>query len=92
VLSNRLVCLTLVEAIIIKMIANGKATKEIADVIDRSLPTIEEHINRSRAKLGAKSRPHLVSMAWCCGVITRTDIECVNAEVIVNGVPKALPR
>jgi DNA-binding CsgD family transcriptional regulator len=80
------------EAIIIKMIANGKATKEIADTIDRSLPTIEEHINRSRAKLGAKSRPHLVSIAWRYGVITRTDIECVNAEVVVNGVPMVSPQ
>jgi DNA-binding CsgD family transcriptional regulator len=81
--SGGIVYLTVLESLIIKLIANGAASKEIACTIDRSFPTVEEHIRRAFAKLNARSRPHLVSMAWCCGVLTRTDIEGVNVEVIV---------
>jgi DNA-binding CsgD family transcriptional regulator len=81
--SGPIVYLTVLESLIIKLIANGAASKEIACIINRSFPTVEGHIRRASAKLDARSRPHLVSMAWCCGVLRRTDIEAVNVEVIV---------
>jgi DNA-binding CsgD family transcriptional regulator len=90
--SSRIVYLTVLESLIIKLIANGAASKEIACIIDRSFPTVQEHIQRAFAKLNARSRPHLVSTAWCCGVLRRSDIEGVNVEVIVASAPTASRR
>ena len=90
-LSDGLVCLTQTEAIIIRMVGNGKTAKEIADMIGLKCPTVNEHLKRCRKRFGANSSSHLVAIASLCGVIKRVDIEGANVDVTVNA-PKVSPQ
>lgn len=47
---------------ILKQVAKGKSSKEIADVIFRSVYTVETHRKNILKKLGAKNMMEAVSM------------------------------
>jgi two-component system, NarL family, response regulator FusR len=51
---------------VLRMVAAGKSTREIAEVLNRSVKTIETHKQTLKTKLGADSPANLVrrAMAW----------------------------
>jgi DNA-binding CsgD family transcriptional regulator len=61
--------LTLRELMVLRALANGAQSKEIADHINRSRGTVEFYIRGLFAKLNARSRPHLVAQAFRIGLL-----------------------
>jgi len=55
--------LTRMEKEVLKFIVNGKSNKEIADVLHRSVRTIEDHRNHIMHKFDAKNAVELVKIA-----------------------------
>lgn len=58
-----------IELAILSDIAAGFQSKEIATRIGRSKPTVESYVRLLCAKLGARSRPHLVACAYREGLL-----------------------
>lgn len=56
--------LSAIELAILRDIASGYHSKEIAVRLGRSKPTIEMYVRMLCAKLAARSRAHLVSRAY----------------------------
>lgn len=52
---------------VLRLVAEGRSTREIADALNRSVKTIETHKQSLKAKLGADSPAKLVrlAVAWC---------------------------
>ncbi len=52
---------------VLRLVAAGKSTREIADTLNRSVKTIETHKQALKTKLGADSPAMLVrlALAWC---------------------------
>jgi DNA-binding NarL/FixJ family response regulator len=52
---------------VLRLVAAGKSTREIADALNRSVKTIETHKQALKTKLGAESPAMLVrqALAWC---------------------------
>ncbi len=52
---------------VLRLVAAGKGTREIADALNRSVKTIETHKQALKTKLGADSPTQLVRLAlsWC---------------------------
>ncbi len=63
------VCLSPMESSILKGLANGMQSKEIAAVVQRSTATVELRVRGLFAKFDARSRAHLVACALCTGAI-----------------------
>jgi DNA-binding CsgD family transcriptional regulator len=55
-------------------LANGLQSKELAVVINRSVPTVEMNIRRLYAKMSAKSRAHLVALAFSGQILTEKEV------------------
>jgi DNA-binding NarL/FixJ family response regulator len=55
------------EVEVLRLVAAGRGTREIADALNRSVKTIETHKQSLKAKLGADSPTQLVrlALAWC---------------------------
>jgi DNA-binding NarL/FixJ family response regulator len=55
------------EVEVLRLVAAGKSTREIADTLNRSVKTIETHKQALKTKLGAESPAMLVrlALAWC---------------------------
>lgn len=55
------------EVEVLRLVAAGKSTREIADALNRSVKTIETHKQALKVKLGADSPAMLVrlALAWC---------------------------
>ncbi len=55
------------EVEVLRLVAAGKGTREIADALNRSVKTIETHKQALKTKLGADSPTQLVrlALAWC---------------------------
>ena len=64
---------TKVEVKVLECLAAGLQSKEIAHVVGRRKPTIEGYIRVLYLKLGAKSRAHLVALAYQVGVLAAGD-------------------
>ena len=62
-------CLTEIEVAIVRALAQGMQSKEIAVSLDRSRPTIEFHIRMLFAKMEARSRAQIVARGYELGVI-----------------------
>jgi len=62
--------LTLQELIILRALADGAQSKEMAGLIKRSRGTVEFYVRSLFLKLNARSRPHLVAQAFRSGVLT----------------------
>lgn len=63
------VYLSAIELTILRYIALGFQSKEIAIEIKRSKPTVEIYVRFLCAKLGARSRAHLVTCAFRNGIL-----------------------
>lgn len=63
------------ELSILKELANGWQSKEIAKHIGLKPPTVEQYVIRLRIKFNAHSRAHLVICALLAGVIQAEDVE-----------------
>jgi DNA-binding NarL/FixJ family response regulator len=52
---------------VLRLVAAGKGTREIAEALNRSVKTIETHKQSLKTKLGADSPTQLVrlAVAWC---------------------------
>jgi len=61
--------LTDIEVEIIRALARGMQSKEIATTLDRSRPTIEFHIRMLFAKMQARSRAQIVARGFELGVL-----------------------
>lgn len=48
---------------VLRHVAAGRSTREIADILNRSVKTIESHKQALKDKLGAKTPAHLIRMA-----------------------------
>ena len=57
------------EASVLTLLARGYQSKEIADALGKSRPTVEGYIRVLFIKLKAKSRVHLVAKAYDCGIL-----------------------
>ena len=55
------------EVEVLRLVAAGRSTREIADALNRSVKTIETHKQALKTKLGADSPAMLVrlALAWC---------------------------
>ena len=55
------------EVEVLRLVAAGRSTREIADTLNRSVKTIETHKQALKSKLGADSPAMLVrlALAWC---------------------------
>lgn len=67
--SNDLYCLTKREREILKLICDGKLTREIADELFISLHTIETHRRNILSKMEVKNTAHMVRVAVSEGLI-----------------------
>jgi PAS domain S-box-containing protein len=56
---------------IVGMVAMGETSTEIADSLNISANTVRKHVNSAMAKLGARSRAHLVAKVLAAGPIPR---------------------
>jgi len=54
---------------ILTLLSNGYQSKEIAEIVGKAKPTVEGYIRTLYAKFGARSRAHLVSCAYKCGML-----------------------
>jgi DNA-binding NarL/FixJ family response regulator len=63
------VYLSAIELTILRYIALGLQSKEIAVEINRSKPTVEIYVRFLCAKFGARSRAHLVTCAFRSGIL-----------------------
>ena len=61
--------LSALEQRILALLAEGRQSKEIAAEVMRSKPTVEFHVRALYAKLGARSRAHLVALAYRAGLL-----------------------
>lgn len=52
------------ERIVLAHVANGLTDQEIAVRCDCTVATVETHVQRIRAKLGARNRAHAVSQGY----------------------------
>ena len=64
---GQLRCLTDRELEVFDLIARGRGNDEIADALVVSEATVKTHVNRIIAKLGGRSRPQLVVLAYESG-------------------------
>ena len=64
--------LTAVQMKILKMVINGKSNKEIADLFDRSVRTVEVHRAHMMEKLGVSNLLDLVKRAAILGLVDLT--------------------
>lgn len=60
------------EIAIVRALAEGLQSKEIASALDRSRPTIEFHIRMLFVKMEAKSRAQIVSRGYERGLLEAT--------------------
>ena len=58
-----------IELAIVKALARGMQSKEIAATLDRSRPTIEFHIRMLFAKMDARSRAQIVARGFELGLL-----------------------
>ncbi|MFN8392344.1 MAG: response regulator [Bdellovibrionota bacterium] len=63
--------LTPAEKKVLQLVAEGKSNKEIAQIFNRSLRTVENHRNRLMGKLGAENVADLVKFAIAARLIAR---------------------
>ncbi|MGA3037240.1 MAG: LuxR C-terminal-related transcriptional regulator [Vulcanimicrobiaceae bacterium] len=61
--------LTEIELAIVRALARGMQSKEIATTLDRSRPTIEFHIRMLFAKMEARSRAQVVARGYELGLL-----------------------
>jgi DNA-binding CsgD family transcriptional regulator len=60
---------------LLTLLANGRPSKEIAQLMQCSKSSVERKIEITRAKFGAESRTHLVALAFARGKICAADID-----------------
>lgn len=77
--------LSSIELTILKAIANGLSSKEIAFIINRSIGAVEANIRTLFVKLDAESRAHLVARAFCMHLVTCEDVEAAEMPYFQNG-------
>ena len=58
-----------IEFAVLRGIASGRQSKELAQDLQRAKPTVECHVRSLLAKFGARSRAHLVAIALCRGIL-----------------------
>lgn len=61
--------ITLHQAQTLRLTADGLTRKEVARALSLAPVTVEEHIKRARAKLGARNALHAVAIAIRRGII-----------------------
>jgi DNA-binding CsgD family transcriptional regulator len=61
--------LTAREREVVQRIAEGDTTGVIAEQLFISPTTVETHVRKAMARLGAKNRPHLIALALDAGEI-----------------------
>jgi LuxR family quorum sensing-dependent transcriptional regulator len=54
---------------VLRLVADGKSAKEIADLLHISKRTVDEHVKEAAEKLGAENRVHVVALALRCHII-----------------------
>lgn len=89
--------LSSIELAILKAVANGVSSKEIAFIVNRSIGAVEANIRTLFVKLDAQSRAHLVARAFCLHLVTCDDIEAAETpylqhETFGNGDSQRLAR
>jgi len=62
---------TALELAVIEGLAGGLHSKEIAKSVNRSVARVESVVQTLYAKLDARSRAHIVSLAYCHGLLPR---------------------
>jgi len=67
-----------IELAIVRALARGLQSKEIATALDRSRPTIEFHIRMLFAKMEARSRAQIVARGYELGIIERVEMSTTH--------------
>ena len=70
--------LTTHEQLVLRALANGFQSKEIAREIQRSTPTVEAHVRSLFLKFDARSRAHLVARALCLGALEPESVDIAD--------------
>jgi len=63
-----------IELKIIRGLAAGLQSKELAASVGRSTPTVEMYVRRLYRKLSARSRAHIVALAFASGILEREEV------------------
>ena len=63
-----------IEVSVLRGLANGYQSKEIAVDVGRKSPTVEAYIRNLFLKFDARSRAHLVALALCSGILQPSEI------------------
>jgi DNA-binding NarL/FixJ family response regulator len=63
-----------IELAIVRALAQGLQSKEIATVLERSRPTIEFHIRMLFAKMQARSRAQIVARGYELGLLESAQV------------------
>jgi two-component system invasion response regulator UvrY len=58
------------ETEILRLIASGRATEEIADALHLSLKTVQNYHYQIKSKIGARTDAHLVWLALGAGLVS----------------------
>jgi DNA-binding CsgD family transcriptional regulator len=70
----RRAALSTIELEILKGLANGMQSKELAATVGRSTATVELYVRTLLTKFDARSRAQLVASALCDGAICKEDV------------------
>lgn len=66
--------LSTMELAVLRGLASGLQSKELAGAVGRSKGTVEFYVRSLFSKFNAKSRAHLVALALCSGVLEMRQI------------------
>lgn len=67
--------LTPKEIVILRLLAEGCASREIGTRLFISYETVRTHVAQLRLKLGARNRAHAVSLGYIQGLLTTTSTD-----------------
>jgi DNA-binding NarL/FixJ family response regulator len=60
---------------VLRLVANGRGNPAIAAELYLSTATVKSHLQRIRAKLGARDRAHAAALGMAHGLLERGDVQ-----------------
>jgi DNA-binding NarL/FixJ family response regulator len=72
---------------VIELVAAGLTNHDIAEKLDISKRTVDNHISNVLTKTGTDNRVALVRWAWRWGKVCLDDVNCCALPNLTNGSP-----
>jgi DNA-binding NarL/FixJ family response regulator len=77
--------LTAREVEVLRLVASGLTTVQVAQVMQRSRATVKSHISHMLTKLGLQDRAQAIAMAYQAGLITNEAAQATVTELAESG-------